>query len=376
MRKNRKNRAAVRLCVILCILAAAWTAMACVAAAAKKTAAPARVKNVRVTASGTSSHKVRWKKVKNATGYQIYCRDYSSGEIRYKKVKTVKGASKVSCVIKNRKQGRAYAYVVRAYRKNKAGVSYGKLSSVAYGFIKRTTNTKPAVEVQTPSSEAVQIPETEAAQTESPQAAPSQEAQTGQPSQAAEAETAATESSGAADIILNPTTIQKYEKIFGDSTLSMRYPGGYYTKQKKAEKNMVWISVRTWDFVSGKEGEKYTRTWTIRVHKNLAPTVQKIFEEIYNDPEQFPIHELGGYDWRGGHSEHNTGTAIDINWTENYMVNIATGAITAGKYWKPGEDPYSIPKDGVVARIFNKYGFSQGDWGDSKDYMHFSYFGT
>jgi len=48
-----------------------------------------------------------------------------------------------------------------------------------------------------------------------------------------------------------------------------------------------------------------------------------------------------------------------------------------GKDWKPGRYPYSIPKDGEVARILEKYGFSQGLWGKNNlDYMHFSYFGT
>ena len=48
-----------------------------------------------------------------------------------------------------------------------------------------------------------------------------------------------------------------------------------------------------------------------------------------------------------------------------------------GDHWLPGEDPYSIPLDGEVARIFAKYGFTQGAYWQSGtvDYMHFSYFG-
>lgn len=338
MRQCRK-KSIWRRAAILCIAAAAlWSCMNIGAFAAKKPAKPAQVKNVKVTASGTSAHKIKWKKVKGASGYQIYCRDYSSKSTLYKKVKTVKGASKVSATIKNRKQGRAYAYVVRAYKKNAAGVSYGKFSSFAYGFILKKEQKTAAAAAKTSSA------------------------------------AAKTASSGS--VLVNPTKKQKYQKIFGDASLSMRYPGGYYTSASKAAKNMKSITVKTWDFKKGKSGAKYTRTWTIKVHKNLATTVQRIFNEIYCSAEKFPIHELGGYEWRGGHSEHNTGTAIDINWTENYMINTATGAISAGKFWKPGKDPYSIPKDGVVARIFNKYGFSQGDWGSSKDYMHFSYFGT
>ena len=52
--------------------------------------------------------------------------------------------------------------------------------------------------------------------------------------------------------------------------------------------------------------------------------------------------------------------------------------ITCGSYWKPGEDPYSIPAGGDVVRAFAKYGFAWGGdaWTSKRDYMHFSYFGT
>lgn len=328
--------------IALVLFFAMWMAMVCMPQAA--VTVPAQVQNVKVTASGKTAHKITWKKIKGVTGYQVYCRDYSSSSKLFKKVKTVKGASKTSCTIKSRKAGKAYAYVVRAYKKVGKKTYYGKLSTYAYGYIKNSGSS-------------------------------TSQTATGSISSGTSTGTT-TSSSLASDIIVNPTTSQKYKKVFGNASLSMRYPGGYYSSASAAKANMKTITVKTWDFKSGKSGEKITRTWTIQVHKSLASTVEQIFKEIYEGEEKFPIHELGGYAWRGGHSEHNTGTAIDINWTENYMVNIKTGAITAGKYWKPGVDPYSIPKDGEVAKIFAKYGFTQGDWGNSKDYMHFSYFGT
>ncbi|MDO4633021.1 MAG: M15 family metallopeptidase [Eubacteriales bacterium] len=301
-----------------------------------------QVKKLTAVAYGSNSHRVTWARVPNATGYQIYIKDYSSTDRRYKKAKTLKGANKTAVIVKNRKPGKAYAYIVRAYRKTGAGVVYGKLSSPAYGFIKKTAaNTNNTNSGKTNNSGST-----------------------------------TTNKKPAAGILVNPTEKQKYAKVFGDSSLSMRYPGGYYKSSSQAAANMTSVTVRTWDFESGKSGKKITRTWTIQVHKNLAETVKQIFEEIYNGTEKFPIHELGGYAWRGGHSEHNTGTAIDINWTENYMVNVKTGVITAGSFWRPGKDPYSIALNGEVARIFKKYGFAQGDWGNSKDYMHFSYFET
>ena len=69
-------------------------------------------------------------------------------------------------------------------------------------------------------------------------------------------------------------------------------------------------------------------------------------------------------------------TALDINPDENYQCK-NDGTAMVGSYWKPGVDPYSIPSDGIVVKTFNKYGFRWGGtFNSSKDYMHFSYFGT
>ena len=151
-----------------------------------------------------------------------------------------------------------------------------------------------------------------------------------------------------------------------------------FTSALEAQKYMTTITVKVWDFDSN--GNKVTKTKTIQIHKNLAATVQQIFKEIYEGKEKFPIKVVGGYNWRGNTStsEHNLGTALDINPNENYMIE-GNGTISSGAYWKPGTDPYSIPANGEVVKIFEKYGFRWGGLGWSsgrKDYMHFSYFGT
>ncbi len=102
-----------------------------------------------------------------------------------------------------------------------------------------------------------------------------------------------------------------------------------------------------------------------------------MFAEIYKSKEKFPIHDIGGYSWRGNtsRSEHCIGLAIDINANENCMVQ--GGKILAGSFWKPKKNPYSIPKDSELVKIMAKYGFFWGgNWGGKQDYMHFSYFGT
>lgn len=171
----------------------------------------------------------------------------------------------------------------------------------------------------------------------------------------------------------------KCMRLFGQVVAQPKlyYAGsdGVYDAQDyaRAAADMVQVTVRTWDL--DKNGEKYTRTFTITVHKNLADTVVQIFDEIYQGQERFPIHNIGSFS-HGGRSEHTIGCAIDLNWEENYYYNPKTGE-QVGDHWLPGEDPYSIPLDGEVARIFAKYGFTQGAYWQSGtvDYMHFSYFG-
>ena len=173
---------------------------------------------------------------------------------------------------------------------------------------------------------------------------------------------------------------EKCMRVFGEVVSDPKYYYAIYDENgnyigmdyARAKADMVSITVDVWDLRS--DGTKYTRQFTIDVHKNLKDTYIQIFKEIYEGKEQFPIHYLWSYS-QSGRSEHTLGTAVDINPNENYYYNSRTGE-QVGDYWKPGEDPYSIPLDGEVAQIFNKYGFSQGIWTYTVDYMHFSYFGT
>ena len=143
---------------------------------------------------------------------------------------------------------------------------------------------------------------------------------------------------------------------------------------------METFTVPVWQLPE-ESGEKQSSTMQLTMHRALVPTVRQIFQEIYEGEEQFPIKNIGGYAWRQSErSEHRQGTAIDINWEENYEAERnEDGSLTpiTGEYWKPGEDPFSIPEDGDVVRIFKKYGFSWGGdaWSSKRDYMHFSYFG-
>lgn len=163
-------------------------------------------------------------------------------------------------------------------------------------------------------------------------------------------------------------------RIFGEVVPRSGYSyRSYYKTDEEAQKHMVPVTIQAWDFADSTKTTKITKTYTLYVHENIADTAVAIFDEIYNGQEQFPINSVGCYRFELG-SEHSIGVAIDINPNENYYLD--RYGYQVGSYWKPGIDPYSIPTDGEVAQIFNKYGFTQGIWSTVVDYMHFSYFGT
>ena len=176
-----------------------------------------------------------------------------------------------------------------------------------------------------------------------------------------------------------PEGLTSYDESYNEKVARIFGTGASYHKyanSSEAASHQVTVSVPVWDFDSN--GNKITKTKRFQIHEALAPTVEQIFAEIYAGGEQFPIYSLGGYCWRGdgSSSEHCLGVAIDINPDENYMCTNSGKALT-GTHWTPGSDPYSIPANGDVVRVFKKYGFGWGgDWNTKKDYMHFSYFGT
>ena len=147
----------------------------------------------------------------------------------------------------------------------------------------------------------------------------------------------------------------------------------YPTSLEEAEPLMVSVTVPVWKLNGS---TKVPSSVTFKIHNSIAEKVKLIFEEIFNGDEKFPIKDIGGYSWRGGRSEHNGGTAIDINSNENYCIY--NNGTTIGSHWKPYEDPYSITPYGDVIKAFEKYGFTWGgdSWSNPKDYMHFSYLGT
>ena len=144
--------------------------------------------------------------------------------------------------------------------------------------------------------------------------------------------------------------------------------------KEEADILMTTVTVPVWKLKS--DGTKYESSAELTVHSAIADKVIAVFTEIFNGDEKFPIKDLGGYAFRGGRTEHNWGTAIDLNANENYcLYNDGT---TVGECWMPYENPYSVTPYGDVVNAFEKYGFTWGGdaWSNPRDYMHFSYLGT
>ncbi|MBQ7098204.1 MAG: S-layer homology domain-containing protein [Oscillospiraceae bacterium] len=165
--------------------------------------------------------------------------------------------------------------------------------------------------------------------------------------------------------------------LFGEVVDNHRRPYGDDAPKSAYEEHYETVTVKVWDFKDKNQTEKVTKTRSFYVHENLVPTIKRVFQEIYECEEQYPINSIISYWSTGGNSEHNPGTAIDINYLSNPYVD-PNGKVITGEKFDPENDPYSIPVGGEVEQIFEKYGFTRGIYWKSgyKDYMHFSFFGT
>lgn len=178
-------------------------------------------------------------------------------------------------------------------------------------------------------------------------------------------------------LLLPGLTDAKWAHVYGSVDAPL------YATQQEASAHMVRITFPIWKLSNGKKISSEASIW---INAAVADEVVRIFTEIYNDPEQFPINNVGGYSWRGdtSSSQHNPGLAIDINPNENYQIR--NGHVVVGSFWDPSTSPYSIPEGSSVVRIFAEHGWEWGGnaWAGytspsttgNHDYMHFSYFGT
>ena len=95
---------------ILVITSILMMLLACTQIHAAAVKAPA---NIKVTASKKASISIKWSKVSNASGYEIWRANSAKGN--YSKIKTIKNSSTTSYTNTKLKAGRYY-YKVRAYK--------------------------------------------------------------------------------------------------------------------------------------------------------------------------------------------------------------------------------------------------------------------
>lgn len=96
---------------------------------------PLKKTTVKLKKSGKKNVAVSWKKISNATGYQIYKATKKNG--KYSKVKTIKKSKTTKWTDKKNKKGKTYYYKVRAYKTVDGKKVYGAYSSVKKIKIKR-----------------------------------------------------------------------------------------------------------------------------------------------------------------------------------------------------------------------------------------------
>ncbi|MCB6992374.1 hypothetical protein LI177_02590 [bacterium 210820-DFI.6.37] len=87
--------------------------------------------HLKATAVKKTSIKLKWSKIKKASGYQIYRSTSKNG--KYKKIKTIKRGKTVSYIDKNRKRNVAYWYKVRAYKKTSGKTKFSLFSASIAG---------------------------------------------------------------------------------------------------------------------------------------------------------------------------------------------------------------------------------------------------
>lgn len=173
------------------------------------------------------------------------------------------------------------------------------------------------------------------------------------------------------ETIASGEAAEKEARIFGD--------GAKYSSAAEADAHMSEVTVDVWKL--GANNEMVPSTLTFRINSVLKDDVIAIFNEIYHVPVKAPLKDVNAYAWRsamssGTYSDHNYGTAIDLNYNENYCV-YASGTVV-GSFYDPANSPYSFPQDGIVVQTFAKYGWLWGGnaWvSGTVDHMHFSYLG-
>lgn len=113
---------------------------------------PKTVTNPKVSSTTSSSIKLSWSKVSNASGYQIYRSTSKNGT--YTKVKDITSSSTLSYTNSSLSSNKKYYYKIRAFKIVNGRKYYGYYSSIINGETKVST---PTVKLSTPKSKSIKV---------------------------------------------------------------------------------------------------------------------------------------------------------------------------------------------------------------------------
>lgn len=338
--------------------------------------------------SSYSKINLKWKKIKDASGYVVYRSTSKKG--KFKKIYTCRSGSKVSYSDKTAKFGKTYYYKVRAFRKIKVKVKKRTQTKQEYSSWSAVVNEKRKLSAVTIKS-AKCLSETTAKVTwKMTTGAQGYEIYKSTEKNGTYVYAGKVKGSGRVSYtakklkkgVAHYFKVRAYRKSGGKTyygkfsavkkesfsegqRLYTLFPKGVPTKKAEMEKYLVTITVPI------KDEEGVPSTTQLRVHKDLAKKFMKAFQEMYAIGFPVRAEDTDTYNWRNmssgkNRSHHSYGCVVDLNWNSNPMIGV-----TEGEY-SPGVDPYSITPE--VVAIWKKQGFYWGgNWKSSKDYMHFTY---
>ena len=186
-------------------------------------------------------------------------------------------------------------------------------------------------------------------------------------------------------------------KLISEGRFSSYSEANEAAKADKTSEEAFWtnllvsVEVPCWKWADSSKTSKVSSTTSIKVNKYVSDYFKAYMTDIYNQPEQYVITMVGGFDFRtknnkdksGNYSGHSFGATLDINWESDGMGSYSAGYGDAGLPWKTSSglsDPMKsecCTFDNSWHEVAKKYKL---DWGGnwSKAYcdpMHFSLVG-
>lgn len=338
--------------------------------------------------SDHSKIKIKWGRIKSASGYEVYRSTSPKG--KYKKVKDNNSGKKTTYSDSKAKFGKTYYYKVRSYQNVKVKVKGKTKKKKEYSPWSLVVATKKKLAKVSCKSAKCMSEKTAKITWKQTKGAHGYEVyrseSSGDPYVKAGTVKGGANTSFTAKKLktgvkyyfkvraYHKSGSKKYYSEFSapkaetfteGQRLYFLFPGGVPTTRAEMEQYLVEITVPI------KDENGVPSTMQLKVHKALTREFMGAFQDMYAIGFPVRAEDTDTYNWRSmvsgkNRSHHSYGCVVDLNWNSNPMIGR-----TEGKY-RPGVDPYSVTPE--VVAIWKKHGFYWGGaWKSSKDYMHFTY---